>query len=421
MLKELNSWIGRKKLESFLLSISGRDQRGLLARLTEHLDRLGAQISDSGQAVIHDELALAMIIHTDQEKTLNLAICDVCERLDVRFELSETKARRIHEASSVDENNLILTLMTRGRSASALHSVSRLAFDQNLNVDFIRQLSSASLNFGGDRTNSLCVEMRVSGSTANAIAAENFRKALLPLSESEDFDCSVQYDSVYRKNRRLVALDMDSTLIQQEVMDELGASQDRRLKMSQITKKAMDGELDFKKSFLERAALLKNVPISALDEVIAGVELNEGAHRLIKSLRHFGYKTCLISGGFQEVGDYFANELGIDYVRANRLEIVNGKFTGKVKGEIIDADKKAELLEDISAKEGISLAQTIAVGDGANDLPMLSKAGLGVAYRAKPVVKEQAKHAISHFGLDAILYLIGFSDADIEEALMSAS
>ena len=421
MLKELNSWIGRKKLESFLLSISGRDQRGLLARLTEHLDRLGAQISDIGQAVIHDELALAMIIHTDQEKTLNLAICDVCERLDVRFELSETKARRIHEASSVDENNLILTLMTRGRSASALHSVSRLAFDQDLNVDFIRQLSSASLNFGGDRTNSLCVEMRVSGSTANAIAAENFRKALLPLSESEDFDCSVQYDSVYRKNRRLVALDMDSTLIQQEVMDELGASQDKRLKMSQITKKAMDGELDFKKSFLERAALLKDVPISALDEVIAGVELNEGAHRLIKSLRHFGYKTCLISGGFQEVGDYFANELGIDYVRANRLEIVNGKFTGKVEGEIIDADKKAELLEDISAKEGISLAQTIAVGDGANDLPMLSKAGLGVAYRAKPVVKEQAKHAISHFGLDAILYLIGFSDADIEEALMSAS
>ena len=421
MLKELNSWIGRKKLESFLLSISGRDQRGLLAKLTEHLDRLGAQISDIGQAVIHDELALAMIIHTDQKKTLNLAICDVCERLDVRFELSETKARRIHEASSVDENNLILTLMTRGRSASALHSVSRLAFDQNLNVDFIRQLSSASLNFGGDRTNSLCVEMRVSGSTANAIAAENFRKALLPLSESEDFDCSVQYDSVYRKNRRLVALDMDSTLIQQEVMDELGASQDKRLKMSQITKKAMDGELDFKKSFLERAALLENVPISALDEVIAGVELNEGAHRLIKSLRHFGYKTCLISGGFQEVGDYFANELGIDYVRANRLEIVNGKFTGKVEGEIIDADKKAELLEDISAKEGISLAQTIAVGDGANDLPMLSKAGLGVAYRAKPVVKEQAKHAISHFGLDAILYLIGFSDADIEEALMSAS
>ena len=408
-------------MKSFLLSISGRDQRGLLARLTEHLDRLGAQISDIGQAVIHDELALAMIIHTDQEKTLNVAICDVCERLDVRFELSETKARRIHEASSVDENNLILTLMTRGRSASALHSVSRLAFDQDLNVDFIRQLSSASLNFGGDRTNSLCVEMRVSGSTANAIAAENFRKALLPLSESEDFDCSVQYDSVYRKNRRLVALDMDSTLIQQEVMDELGASQDKRLKMSQITKKAMDGELDFKKSFLERAALLKNVPISALDEVIAGVELNEGAHRLIKSLRHFGYKTCLISGGFQEVGDYFANELGIDYVRANRLEIVNGKFTGKVEGEIIDADKKAELLEDISAKEGISLAQTIAVGDGANDLPMLSKAGLGVAYRAKPVVKEQAKHAISHFGLDAILYLIGFSDADIEEALMSAS
>ena len=421
MLKELNSWIGRKKLESFLLSISGRDQRGLLARLTGHLDRLGAKISDIGQAVIHDELALAMIIHTDQKKTLNLAICDVCERLDVRFELSETKARRIHEASSVDENNLILTLMTRGRSASALHSVSRLAFDQDLNVDFIRQLSSASLNFGGDRTNSLCVEMRVSGSTTNAIAAENFRKALLPLSESEDFDCSVQYDSVYRKNRRLVALDMDSTLIQQEVMDELGASQDRRLKMSQITKKAMDGELDFKKSFLERAALLKNVPISALDEVIAGVELNEGAHRLIKSLRHFGYKTCLISGGFQEVGDYFANKLGIDYVRANRLEIVNGKFTGKVEGEIIDADKKAELLEDISAKEGISLAQTIAVGDGANDLPMLSKAGLGVAYRAKPVVKEQAKHAISHFGLDAILYLIGFSDADIEEALMSAS
>ena len=421
MLKELNSWIGRKQLESLLLSISGRDQRGLLARLTEHLYKLGVHISDIGQAVIHDELALAMIIHTDQKETLDLAIREVCERLDVRFELAETEARRIREVSSVNENSLILTLMTRGRSASALHSVSRLAFDQNLNVDFIRQLSSVSLNFGLDRKNSLCIEMRVSGSTKNSIAAENFRKELLPLSESEDFDCSVQYDSVYRKNRRLVALDMDSTLIQQEVMDELGASQGKRHQMSQITQKAMNGELDFKQSFLERAALLKNVPTSALDEVIASVELNEGAHRLIKSLRHFGYKTCLISGGFQEVGDYFANELGIDYVRANRLEIVEGKFTGNVEGEIIGADKKAELLEDISASEGISLAQTIAVGDGANDLPMLSKAGLGVAYRAKTVVKEQAKHAISQFGLDAILYLIGFSDADIEEALRSAS
>ncbi len=418
----MSFWIGcNKKLESLLLSISGRDQRGLLARLTEHLDKLGVQISDIGQAVIHDELALAMIIHTDQKKTLDLAIRDVCGRLDVRFELAETEVRRIHEVSSFNENSLILTLMTRGRSASALRSVSRLAFDQNLNVDFIRQLSNVSLNFGLDGTDTLCIEMRVSGSTKNAIDAENFRKALLPLSEREDFDCSVQYDSVYRKNRRLVALDMDSTLIQQEVMDELGASLGKRYQMSQITRKAMNGELDFKQSFLERAALLENVPTSALEDVISGVELNEGAHRLIKSLRHFGYKTCLISGGFQEVGDYFANELGIDYVRANRLEIEEGKFTGNVEGEIIDANKKAELLVDISAKEGISLPQTIAVGDGANDLPMLSKAGLGVAYRAKPVVKEQAKHAISHFGLDAILYLIGFSDADIEEALRSAS
>ena len=408
-------------MKSLLLSISGRDQRGLLARLTEHFYKLGVQISDIGQAVIHDELALAMIIHTDQKKTLDLAIQDVCERLDVRFELAETEVRRISEVSSVNENSLILTLMTRGQSASALHSVSRLAFDQNLNVDFIRQLSRVNLNFGLHGTNTLCIEMRVSGSTKNAIAAENFRKALLPLSEREDFDCSVQYDSVYRKNRRLVALDMDSTLIQQEVMDELGASQGKRHQMSLITQKAMNGELDFKQSFLERAALLKNVPTSALEEVIAGVELNEGAHRLIKSLRHFGYKTCLISGGFKEVGDYFANELGIDYVRANQLEIEKGRFTGNVEGEIIDANKKAELLEDISANEGISLAQTIAVGDGANDLPMLSKAGLGVAYRAKPVVKEQAKHAISHVGLDAILYLIGFSDADIEEALRSAS
>ena len=221
---------------------------------------------------------------------------------------------------------------------------------------------------------------------------------------------------MYRRNRRLVAFDMDSTLIKAEVIDELARVHGVGDEVAAITDRAMRGEIDFKESFRRRVALLKGLSASAFAGVAAAVPLTEGAQRLIGALKHFGYRTAIISGGFTYVGDRLKRELGIDYVYANELETRDGVVTGAVVGEIVDAERKASLLRTLCSNEGIALAQSIAIGDGANDLPMLATAGLGVAFHAKPIVRESASHAISNFGLDSVLYLMGFTDRDIEQA-----
>lgn len=404
--------------EIVLLNVSGEDQPGLMAMLTSTLARYQVRVLDVGQAVIHDELNVGLLVQ----------VLDAEQVADVMRDL-ELEARgfgitlRFTPISSSDYTDwvasqgkprYIVTLLAAGFTGEQMAAVTRIVHAYGLNIDSIRRLSGRIPLTEPHTSARTSIEMSLRGTVADPQA---LKAELLAAADRLVFDFSVQEDTVYRRNRRLVAFDMDSTLIDAEVIDELARVHGVGDRVAAITERAMRGEIKFRDSFRQRAALLRGLPESALRQVAESVALNDGAHRLILALKLFGYKTAILSGGFQYVGEHLQRKLGIDHVHANRLVMREGLMTGEVDGPIIDAERKAELLLEIARSEGISRQQTIAIGDGANDLPMLSAAGLGIAYHAKPLVKETASHAISNFGLDSVLYLLGFSDRDIETAL----
>lgn len=388
--------------------------------LTSTLAEYQVRVLDVGQAVIHDELNLGMLIQVSATAN-GVSMASVLGALEAGAR-DRGMAVRCTPISLVDYHDwvssqgkprYIVTLLAAGETGAQLAAVTGIVQRHGMNIDAIRRLSGR-LPLTEHETGRMSIEISLRGLLGNP---QELKSELMQAAEQLGFDFSVQRDTVFRRTRRLVAFDMDSTLIDAEVIDELAKRHGVGEAVAAITERAMRGELQFKDSFRARARLLRGLSEVALREVADSVSLNEGAHRLLRSLQHFGFKTAIISGGFQYVGDRLRDELNIDYVYANTLEIQAGKMTGEVVGEIVDADRKAQLLAQIAAREGISNQQTIAIGDGANDLPMLNAAGLGVAYHAKPVVKETASHAISEFGLDSVLYLMGFSDRDIEEAL----
>ncbi len=408
--------------EILLINVSGRDKPGVTSSITEILARHDVKILDIGQAVIHDTLTLGMVIEVPASAGSSPLLKDVLFRchemeMSVRFTPIHPQDYEIW-VSHQGKDRHIVTLLARVITAEQIAAITQIVADHKLNIDHINRLSGRISLEAEKADQKACVEFSVRGHPRDI---NSMRAQFLTVASELGVDIAFQRDSAFRRNRRLVAFDMDSTLIEAEVIDELARHAGVGEEVAAITEQAMRGEIDFTESFKRRVALLKGLDESVLETIAEELPITEGAERLIGALRALGYKTAILSGGFTYFGRYLQKKLGIDYVYANELSIENGKVTGEVVGEVVDGQRKAKLLKAIAQQEGLDLEQVIAVGDGANDLPMLSIAGLGIAFRAKPLVKQTAEQAISNLGLDGILYLLGVRDRDSEELLNQAN
>lgn len=400
-----------------LITLSGKDHPGVTAGLAAILAEHGINVLDIGQAVIHSTLSLGMMVELPTGCTRDAVVSAVENQareqgmqLRINTVTSDSYARWVEAQGRA---RYIITLLARKITADQLARVTEVVSRHGLNIDGINRLSGRIPLGELPALSKACVEFSVRGPLVDSGI---FRRDLLEVAGALDVDLAFQQDNMYRRNRRLVAFDMDSTLIEAEVIDELAALAGVGEEVSAITERAMRGELDFAESFRARVALLEGLEESALAAVAARLKITEGAEHLIATLRKLGYRTAILSGGFTYFARHLQGRLGMDYVHANELDIENGRVTGKVTGTIVDGERKAQLLRQLAQDEGIDLQQVIAVGDGANDLPMLSAAGLGIAFRAKPLVKQSAEQSISTLGLDAILYLLGFSDRYQQDA-----
>ncbi|MCF8383302.1 MAG: phosphoserine phosphatase SerB [Chlorobium sp.] len=399
--------------ELLLINITGPDKPGLTSKIAAILSGYNVPVLDIGQAVIHNHLSLGMLVEVPRESASSPILKDLlfCAHT-LGIQITFTPVADDEYDGWVGEQGkprYLLSLLSRKISAEQLERVSSLVAAHRLNIDTISRLSGRIPLDNGDNHTRACVEFSLRGTLSD----ENlFREQLLAITDSLGIDIAFQEDNIFRRNRRMVVFDMDSTLITSEVIDELAKEAGVGEEVSAITEQAMRGELEFNESLERRVAQLRGLDEHVMESIAARLQLTEGAERLFGNLKRLGYKTAILSGGFTYFGHYLQKKLSIDYVYANTLEIENGKLTGRVLGRVVDGARKAELLGLLAEKENISLEQTVAVGDGANDLPMLGKAGLGIAFRAKPIVRERAKQAISTLGLDAILYLMGFRDRD---------
>ncbi len=404
------------KCEQILVSITGQDRPGLTASVMEILARHNAQILDIGQADIHATLSLGILIRIDERQSGQVMKELLFKATELQVQIGFTPISDSEYEAWVDKqgkNRYILTLIGRSLTAEQIAAAAKIITSQGLNIDSILRLTGRQSIVKTNRNVRACIEFSLRGTPKSQ---ETLQGDLMRMSAAMGIDFSFQKDNMYRRMRRLICFDMDSTLIQTECIDELADRAGVGEQVRAITESAMRGEIDFKESFTRRVALLKGLDASVMQEIAENMPITEGADRLMKVLKKCGYKIAILSGGFTYFGEYLQRRYGIDYVYANELEIdEDGKLTGHYLGEIVDGHRKAELLRLIAQVEKVNLAQTIAVGDGANDLPMLSEAGLGIAFHAKPRVVASAEQSINTIGLDGVLYFLGFKDSYLED------
>ena len=411
----LTDFAMESKIEIIQINISGEDKPGMTSSLTDILARYDAFILDIGQANIHQSLTLGILFMTTSDKSgaILKELLFKASELGVMIRFTPISEERYNDwVGRQGKNRYIITLLGRTVTARHIAEVTKVVAEHGLNIDAIKRLTGRMPLCEDDRAAKSCIELSVRGSLTDQ-ERSTMQEGFMNLSEI-GLDVSFQKDDIFRRSRRLICFDMDSTLIETEVIDELADRAGVGPEVRAVTESAMRGEIDFTESFTRRIALLRGLDVSVMEEIARNLPITEGLERLMTILKRVGYKTAILSGGFTYFGNYLKQKYGFDYVYANELEVEEGRLTGRHVGEIVDGRRKAELLRLLCQVENINIAQSIAVGDGANDLPMLDLAGLGIAFHAKPKVKATASQSISTIGLDGVLYFLGLKDSWIE-------
>jgi phosphoserine phosphatase len=388
-----------------LITVTGPDKPGVSSVLFAVLTRHGVDILDVEQVVIRGRLVLGVLVAAERDpeglqEAVEQAMATVSMSVEVELGADARRTSRL-------ESSHVLIVLGRPVTARAFTEVARKLASLGVNIDAIRGVADYPVTG---------LELRVSVADDTADSDAALRVALAEVAVRVGLDVAVERAGLIRRAKRLVVFDVDSTLIQGEVIEMLAAHVGCEPQVREITEAAMRGELDFAESLRRRVALLEGLPESVLDEVGASLELTPGARTTVRTLKRLGFRCGVVSGGFTRVVQGLVDELGLDFCAANELEVVDGKLTGRVLGDIVDRPGKAVALRRFAAEAGVPLAQCVAVGDGANDIDMLGAAGLGVAFNAKPALREVADTALSHPFLDAVLFVLGVTRSEVEAA-----